>query len=86
MDMTSSAGLAVTGLPFYDDSWVVQWRIGTGLLWDINERFGAQVTIDLKYSGVLSDVSGVGSLGLERVNDQGNRWTFPVLVGAFVKF
>jgi hypothetical protein len=86
MDMTSPAGLAVTGLPFYDDSWVVQWRIGTGLLWDINERFGAQVTIDLKYSGVLSDVSGLGSLGFERINDQGNRWTFPVLVGAFVRF
>jgi hypothetical protein len=35
---------------------------------------------------VLSDASGIGALGFERVNDQGNRWTFPVLVGAFVKF
>jgi hypothetical protein len=81
-----AAGLTVTELPFYDDSWVAQWRVGTGLLWDINERFGALVSIDLRYSGVLSDASGIGALGFERVNDQGNRWTFPVLVGAFVKF
>ena len=86
MNLRSNAGLVVDDLPFYDDSWVVQWRIGTGLLWDINDRFGAQVTIDLKYSGVLSDQSGIGSLGFERINDQGNRFTFPVLVGAFVKF
>jgi hypothetical protein len=86
MNMRSTAGLLVNDLPFYDDSWVVQWRIGTGLLWDINDRFGAQVTVDLKYSGVLSDQSGIGSLGFERINDQGNRFTFPVLVGAFVKF
>jgi hypothetical protein len=86
MNLHSSAGLAVDNLPFYDDSWVTQWRMGTGLLWDFNDRFGAQVTVDVKYSGVLSDQSGIGSVGFERINDQGNRFTFPVLVGAFVKF
>jgi hypothetical protein len=86
MTMTSLAGLSVTELPFYDDSWVVQWRMGTGLMWDISDRFGAQVTVDIRYSGVLSDVSGLGSLGFERINDQGNRWTFPIMAGAFVKF
>ena len=40
----------------------------------------------LRYLGVLSDESGIGSLGFERINDQGNRWTFPIMVGAFVKF
>jgi hypothetical protein len=84
--MTSLGGLSVTELPFYDDSWVVQWRIGTGLMWDISDRFGAQVTIDVRYSGALSDVSGLGSLGFERINDQGNRWTFPIMAGAFVRF
>ena len=86
MSLRSTAGLVVDQLPFYDDSWVVQWRIGTGLLWDLGDRFGAQVTLDVKYSGVLSDESGIGSLGLERINDRGNRFTFPVMVGAFVKF
>ena len=86
VDLNSIAGLTVTELPFYDDSWVVQWRLGTGLLWDIGERYGALVTIDLRYLGVLSDESGIGSLGFERINDQGNRWTFPIMVGAFVKF
>lgn len=86
VSMRSPAGLLVDELPFYDDSWVAQWRVGTGVLWDINERFGTQFTIDLRYSGVLSDQSGIGSLGFERVNDQGNRWTLPIMVGAYVKF
>ncbi len=73
-------------VPFYDESWVANWRIGTGFLWDINERFGWQVTIDIKYSGILSDQSGIGTVGFERINDVGNRWTLPIMAGAYVKF
>ncbi len=82
----SSAPFTRADIPFYDDSWVASWRLGTGILMDINERFGWQVTLDIKYSGVLSDQSGIGTVGFERVNDVGNRWTLPILVGAFVKF
>ena len=73
-------------MPFYDDSWVLGWRIGTGVLVDINERFGWQVTIDLKYSGVLSDQSGIGTVGFERINNAGNRMTLPIMGGVYVKF
>jgi hypothetical protein len=73
-------------VPFYDDSWVTGWRLGAGILVDINERFGWQATLDLKYSGVLSDQSGIGTVGFERINDVGNRYTLPILGGVFVKF
>jgi hypothetical protein len=73
-------------IPFYDDSWVSGWRASTGLLMDINERLGWQVTIDIKYSGVLSDQSGIGTVGFERINDVGNRWTVPIMGGVYVKF
>jgi hypothetical protein len=73
-------------IPFYDDSWVVSWRLGTGFLADINDRFGWQFTIDLKYAGVLSDQSGIGTVGFERINDKGNRFTLPFMGGVFVKF
>jgi hypothetical protein len=82
----SSVPLNVTDVPFYDDSWVFGWRVGTGFLMDINERFGWQVTLDLKYAGQLSDQSGIGTVGFERINDGGNRWTLPILVGAYAKF
>jgi len=82
----SSPTLNVSDVPFYDDSWVAGWRVGTGILYDLGDRFGVQVTLDLKYSGVLSDQSGIGTLGFERVNDVGNRWTLPILAGAYVKF
>jgi hypothetical protein len=84
--LSSPAGFVVNDVPFYDDSWVVQWRIGTGLLWDINERFGWLATVDVKYSGVLSDAAGIGSVGFERINDAGNRWTLPIMAGVYVKF
>jgi hypothetical protein len=82
----TSVPFTANDVPFYDDSWVAGWRLGTGFLMDINERFGWQVTIDLKYSGVLSDQSGIGTVGFERINDVGNRWTLPILGGVYAKF
>ena len=82
----SSPVYNISEVPFYDDSWVAGWRASTGLLMDINERLGWQVTLDVKYSGVLSDQAGIGQVGFERINDVGNRWTVPVMGGVFVKF
>jgi hypothetical protein len=85
ISLTSSLYNA-TDVPFYDDSWVSGWRIGSGFLVDINDRLGWLVTIDLRYTGVLSDQSGIGTVGFERVNDAGTRWTVPILGGVYVKF
>jgi hypothetical protein len=73
-------------IPFYGDSVVASWRIGAGFLWSINSRFGAHVSLDLKHTGVLSDQSGLGAVGFDRVNNIGNRWTLPVMTGVYVKF
>ena len=82
----SSPVYTVEDVPFYDDSLVATWRLGTGFLWPINDTFGAHVSLDIKYSGVLSDRSGIGNIGFERINDVGNRWTLPVMTGIYVKF
>jgi hypothetical protein len=82
----SSSVYSSSEIPFYNDSWVAGWRVGTGLLWPINDTFGAHVSVDIKYSGVLSDRSGIGQIGFERINDIGNRWTLPVMAGVYVKF
>jgi hypothetical protein len=83
---TAPSGYRADDVPMYDDSWVVQWRLGGGVQWDLNERFGIQATLDLKYSSLLSDQSGIGTAGFERINDTGNRWTFPIMGGVYVKF
>jgi hypothetical protein len=82
----SSTVYTATDIPFYDESWVPGWRVGTGFLWNIDDRFGAHVSLDLKYSGVLSDQSGIGTAGFERINNAGNRWTLPLMTGVYVKF
>jgi hypothetical protein len=87
VDFSSTTNnFSATDVPFYDNSWVAQWRLGTGVLWDITPRIGWQATVDLKYSGKLSDRSGLGTLGLERVNNAGNRWSLPILGGVYYKF
>lgn len=82
----SSTPYTVNDVPFYDDSWVFAWRVGAGILVDINDRFGWQVTADIKYAGRISDQSGIGTVGFERINDAGNRWTVPILGGVYLKF
>jgi hypothetical protein len=82
----SSTPFTLDEIPFYDDSWVASWRVGAGVLYDINNRVGWQVTLDVKYSGVLSDQSGIGTVGFERINNAGNRWTLPIMAGVYVKF
>lgn len=73
-------------VPFYDDSWVAQWRVGTGLIGDVGDHFGLMLTLDVRYSGVLSDAAGIGTLGFERINNVGNRWSMPIMVGVYGKF
>lgn len=73
-------------IPFYDDSWALGWRIGTGFTKDLTPRFGILGTLDLRYTGVLSDQAGIGTVGFERINTAGNRWTLPILGGVYVKF
>jgi hypothetical protein len=81
----SSVPFTIADVPFYDDSWVTGWRLGTGFLMDINDRVGWQVTLDIKYAGVLSDQSGIGTVGFERINDAGNWWTLPIMGGVYLK-
>ena len=82
----SSTPYTSSNIPFYDDSWVFGWRVGGGILADINDRLGWQVTVDIKYAGGISDQSGIGTVGFERINDAGNRWSVPILAGVYVKF
>jgi hypothetical protein len=77
---------AAREVPFYADSWVTQWRVGTGFIGDFNRHFGWQATLDIKYTGVLSDDAGIGTLGFERINNVANRWTLPFMGGIYVQF
>lgn len=84
--IATGPAFAAREVPFYDDSWVTQWRVGTGFIGDFNRYFGWQATLDIKYSGVLSDAAGIGTLGFERINNVANRWTMPIMGGIYVKF
>lgn len=85
-NFSSVNGVVANDVPIYDDSWVPMLRVGGGIQWDINKHWGIQATLDIKYTGPLNDISGLGTLGFDRINDTGNRVTLPLMGGAFVKF
>jgi hypothetical protein len=82
----SGPSFTAADVPFYDDSWILGGRVGGGFLIDLNARINWLTTIDIKYSGPLSDQSGIGTVGFERINNKGNRWTLPVMTGIGFKF
>lgn len=66
------------------------WGLDAGYRFVVDTSTAAKpfvsVSLDLKYNGVLSDRSGIGAIGFERINNTGNRWTLPLMGGVYVKF
>jgi hypothetical protein len=85
-DLVAQPNFIANAVPFYDDSWVILWRIGGGVTSAFTERLGLQISAALQYAGELSDKSGLGALGFERINNAGNKWAVPVTAGVYWKF
>jgi len=63
------------------------WGVGTGFDYAVSERIALGLEVGLRYEGGLrGDDRGFAGSGLERVNDTGKRWVFPVLVKATWSF
>jgi hypothetical protein len=81
-----TAGLSATGLEAYESTATLFFRIGGGVTFDITERFGALVTVDLQFVGAPKPTDNLGGTGLELALDDSIRWSMPVLFGGYVKF
>lgn len=63
------------------------WGVNTGFDYAVSERLALGLEVGLRYeTGLKGDDSGFAGSGLERVNDTGKRWVFPVLVKATWSF
>ena len=85
-DLTAAPNIVFNDVPFYQDSTVLRGRFGGGFIVMFSDKVGLQVTGDIQYTGALNDQSGLGTLGFERINDDGRKWSSPLTGGLIVHF
>jgi hypothetical protein len=81
----SQAGLVVDQGQFFDKSWALSLGPTGGVLIGLGpiEVMGE---VAFRYMGGLSDVDPLSEAGLSDINSESSRWSFPILVGARVRF
>jgi hypothetical protein len=78
-------GLASQDGKFFEDSWAFSLGPTGGLLIGVG-FFEVMAETQLRFMGGLSDVDWLVEEGLRDVNSESARWSFPILVGARIRF
>ena len=82
---SATPGLAAQDGKFFEKSWAFSLGPTGGLLIGIGPiEFMAET--QLRFMGGLSDVDWLVEEGLRDVNSESSRWSFPILVGARIRF
>jgi hypothetical protein len=70
---------------FFDASWAFSLGPTGGVLIGLGP-FEVMGQVELRYMGGLSDVDPLSEANLKDINSESSRWSFPVLVGARIRF
>ena len=71
---------------FYDGSAAFTWSLNVGALFPMTERMDLNGQIGLRRVGGLSEIDQFEGTGLEDINNDSARLTFPIVVGVRFKF
>ena len=80
----SNAVFAATD--FYDRTAAFTWALGIGVTFPVATHFDVSAQIGLRHVSGLAEVDQFVGTGLEEINDNSARLTFPVLVGLRFRF
>ena len=78
-------GLAAQDGKFFEKSWAFSLGPTGGVLIGVGP-FEVMAETQLRFMGGLSDVDWLVEEGLRDINSESSRWSFPVLVGARIRF
>ena len=78
-------GLAAQNGKFFEKSWAISLGPTGGVLVGVGP-FEVMAETQLRFMGGLSDVDWLVEEGLKDVNSESSRWSFPILVGARIRF
>ena len=71
---------------FYDKTAAFTMGVNTGLMFKTADRISVFGQIGLRWVSGMSEVDDLEGTGLETINDNSARWTFPIIVGLRVGF
>jgi hypothetical protein len=71
---------------FYDQSSAFTWSIAAGMLFHVAEKVDLNAQIGLRHVSGLSEVDQLVGTGLEGINNDSGRLTFPIVVGVRFRF
>ena len=80
------ASLIVDQTDFYDDTAAFTWSIGAGVLFRVAEQVDLNAQIGLRLVSGLSEVDQLVGTGLEEINNDTGRMTFPIVIGVRFRF
>ena len=78
-------GLASQDGKFFEKSWALSFGPTGGVLIGVGP-FEVMAETQIRFMGGLSDVDWLVEEGLRDVNSESSRWSFPILVGARIRF
>ena len=70
---------------FYDGTAAFTWSIGAGVLFPIASRLDFNAQLGLRHVGGLAEVDQLVGTGLDSLNDDSARLTFPIVVGVRIR-
>ena len=80
------ANLVIDQTDFYDSSAAFTWGINFGVLFPIANKIDLSTQFGLRHVSGLAEVDQLIGTGLEELNNDSARLTFPVVVGVRVRF
>jgi len=89
LDLKTTGGtVLVRDVKFYGDSWSGTAALGLGFRYDLSPGVALGLETGIRYESDLNDndkdVTGTGTY--TKVNDAGNKWDIPVMVGLAIQF
>ena len=80
------ANIVLDSTDFYDQTAAFTLGIGAGILFPITDRLDVNVQAGLRRVTGLSEVDQLIGTGLDDINNDSARLTFPIVVGARLRF
>ena len=81
-----AANLFLDANDFYDQTVAFTFAGNGGVLFQTSGRTGIFAQVGLRWVSGMSEVDDLEGTGLETINDNSARWTFPFLVGVRFRF
>jgi hypothetical protein len=80
------ANLVLDSTDFYDQTAAFTWGVNIGALFRMTEQLDLNAQVGLRHISGLSEIDQFAGTGLETINNDSGRLTFPIVVGVRFRF